>query len=158
MAGQRLPTPCSKSARTFPPRRSGPCCPGQVSQSIRGQLAIVHPEKKLVGRAVTAQFMPYRPDVTGSPRRSALARGLGRNNNQRVIDSLQPGDVLVVDLFGKIEGGTFVGDNSRPRSTPRPRPAVLWWTAPCAIWREFIRSIWPFTFVACIPRQSPATL
>ena len=38
-------------------------------------------------------------------------RTWARNNNQRVIDSLQPGDVLVVDLFGKIEDGTFVGDN-----------------------------------------------
>ena len=28
-----------------------------------------------------------------------------------MIDALQPGDVLVVDLFGKIEGGTFAGDN-----------------------------------------------
>ena len=24
---------------------------------------------------------------------------------------LQPGDVLVVDLFGKMDGGTIVGDN-----------------------------------------------
>lgn len=76
-----------------------------------GNWQILHPEKKLVGRAVTAQFMPYRPDVNGVAEKEALARGLGRNNNQRIIDSLQPGDVLVVDLFGKIEGGTFVGDN-----------------------------------------------
>ena len=32
-------------------------------------------------------------------------------NNQVAIDMLQPGDVLVVDLFGKKEGGTIVGDN-----------------------------------------------
>ncbi len=76
-----------------------------------GNWQIVHPEKKLVGRAVTAQFMPYRPDVGDVAEKDAVARGLGRNNNQRVIDALQPGDVLVVDLFGKIEGGTFVGDN-----------------------------------------------
>jgi regulator of RNase E activity RraA len=76
-----------------------------------GNWQIVHPEKKLVGRAVTAQFMPYRSDVNETAEKDALAKGLGRNNNQRIIDSLQPGDVLVVDLFGKIEGGTFVGDN-----------------------------------------------
>src|SRR5580692_6984300 len=76
-----------------------------------GNWQIVHPEKKLVGRAVTAQFMPYRPDVGDVSEKDAVARGQGRNNNQRVIDSLQPGDVLVVDLFGRIEGGTFVGDN-----------------------------------------------
>ena len=38
-------------------------------------------------------------------------KGWAANHNQRVIDSLQPGDVLVVDLFGKIEEGTIVGDN-----------------------------------------------
>ncbi len=31
--------------------------------------------------------------------------------NQAAIDMLQPGDVLVVDLFGQEEGGTIVGDN-----------------------------------------------
>ena len=71
----------------------------------------LHPGKKLVGRAVTAQFMPYRPDVAEVSEAAAKAKGLGRNPNQRVIDMLQPGDVVVVDLFGKIENGTFVGDN-----------------------------------------------
>ena len=32
-------------------------------------------------------------------------------NNQTAIDMLQPGDVLVVDMFGKKDGGTIVGDN-----------------------------------------------
>jgi regulator of RNase E activity RraA len=31
--------------------------------------------------------------------------------NQIPIDMLQPGDVLVVDLFGEKDGGTIVGDN-----------------------------------------------
>jgi 4-hydroxy-4-methyl-2-oxoglutarate aldolase len=73
-------------------------------------LHIMHPEKKLVGRAVTVQFMPMRPDLakianpdTGGPRISPH-QGL-------LIDKLQPGDVPVVDLFGKVEGGTIVGDN-----------------------------------------------
>src|SRR5881227_2777351 len=30
--------------------------------------------------------------------------------NQTVIDMLGPNDVIVVDLFGKADGGTFVGD------------------------------------------------
>lgn len=76
-----------------------------------GDWRVLHPGKKLVGRAVTAQFMPRRPDVADTMEAGARARGLGRNANQRVIDMLQPGDVLVVDLFGKIEGGTIVGDN-----------------------------------------------
>ncbi len=84
---------------------------GKFPNQYEGNWQIVHPEKKLVGRAVTAQFMPYRSDVNETAEKDALEKGLGRNNNQRIIDSLQPGDVLVVDLYGKIEGGTFVGDN-----------------------------------------------
>jgi regulator of RNase E activity RraA len=77
-----------------------------------GNWQILHPGKKLVGRAVTAQFMPMRPDVADAAEAEAKAHGAtGRAGNQRVIDMLQPGDVLVVDLFGKIDGGTFVGDN-----------------------------------------------
>jgi 4-hydroxy-4-methyl-2-oxoglutarate aldolase len=75
-----------------------------------GHWQILHPEKKLIGRAVTAQFMPFRPDVNEVLETRAKARG-GRNSNQYVLDMLGPGDVIVVDLFGKEEGGTFVGDN-----------------------------------------------
>ncbi len=76
-----------------------------------GGWQILHPEKKLIGRAVTAQFMPVRPDVNNVINADAKAAGMGPSQNQRVIDMLQPGDVIVVDLFGKIENGTFVGDN-----------------------------------------------
>src|SRR5207245_9002288 len=38
-------------------------------------------------------------------------RGIARRMNQTAIDMLQPGDVLVVDLFGKKVNGTIVGDN-----------------------------------------------
>jgi len=76
-----------------------------------GNWVILHPERKLVGRAVTAQFMPARPDVQDVAEAHANAGGQKRNANQRVIDILQNGDVIVVDMFGKIEDGTFVGDN-----------------------------------------------
>ena len=72
---------------------------------------ILHPGTKLVGRAFTAQFMPMRPDVDEAMQAKAKAAGLNRLSNQFVIDQLQPGDVLVVDLFGKKEGGTIIGDN-----------------------------------------------
>src|SRR5947209_263276 len=72
---------------------------------------ILHPDKKLVGRAFTLQFMPFRQDLDGVINARAQAAGLGRMYNQTAIDMLQPGDVLVVDLFGQAEGGTIVGDN-----------------------------------------------
>jgi regulator of RNase E activity RraA len=73
---------------------------------------IMHPDQKLVGRAVTVQFMPMRPDVSQPMTADAKAKGVDDiPPHQRVIDILQPGDVLVVDLFGLADGGTVVGDN-----------------------------------------------
>ena len=77
---------------------------GFNSQYEGNDWKVLNPQKKLVGRAFTVQFMPARPDLT-----EALdARG--RLRNQTALDMLQPGDVVVVDLFGKRESGTFVGD------------------------------------------------
>ncbi len=75
-----------------------------------------HPGRTLVGRAVTAAFVPVRPDlddvvVLASGRPAGDARQAVRGQNSWVIDSLLPGDVMVVDLFGKIRDGTMVGDN-----------------------------------------------
>jgi regulator of RNase E activity RraA len=72
---------------------------------------VLHPGKRLVGRAFTVQFMPLRPDLDSVINAKAQAAGLGRMYNQVAIDMLQPGDVLVVDLFGQGDGGTIVGDN-----------------------------------------------
>ncbi|MGE5569386.1 MAG: RraA family protein [Rhodospirillales bacterium] len=73
---------------------------------------ILYPGRKLVGRAVTAQFMPTRPDVAETAEAEAKARGMkGRSPHQRVIDTLQPGDVLVVDVFGSMDAGGVIGDN-----------------------------------------------
>jgi 4-hydroxy-4-methyl-2-oxoglutarate aldolase len=72
---------------------------------------VLHPGTKLVGRAFTVQFMPMRPDLNEVLTGNAKKAGIERLNNQYAIDQLQPGDVLVVDLFGKKENGTIVGDN-----------------------------------------------
>ena len=83
---------------------------GYLNQ-YEGDFKILHPEKKLIGRAVTVQFMPARPDMKAPNDADAKAKGVINTGNQRVIDMLQDGDVLVADIFGKIEGGTLVGDN-----------------------------------------------
>ena len=72
---------------------------------------VLHPGKKMVGRAFTVQFMPLRPDIDNVVNAKNRATGGRGMNNQVAIDMLQPGDVLVVDLFGKKDGGTIVGDN-----------------------------------------------
>ena len=72
---------------------------------------VLHPGKTLVGRVFTVQFMPVREDVEGVAVKKAKDRGISRLTNQTAIDMLQPGDVLVVDMFGKKVNGTIVGDN-----------------------------------------------
>jgi len=72
---------------------------------------VLHPGKTMVGRAFTVQFMPLRADVDETTKDKAKEHGLPRLMNQTAIDMLQPGDVLVVDLFGKKVNGTIVGDN-----------------------------------------------
>ena len=72
---------------------------------------VLHPGKTMVGRAFTVQFMPVRSDVEEIAKSKAKTRGIQRLTNQTAIDMLQPGDVLVVDLFGKKVNGTIVGDN-----------------------------------------------
>jgi regulator of RNase E activity RraA len=72
---------------------------------------VLHPKLRMVGRAFTVQFMPARPELDGYVNANAQKANLGRMSNQTAIDMLQPGDVFVVDLFGKSEGGTIVGDN-----------------------------------------------
>jgi regulator of RNase E activity RraA len=70
------------------------------------------PGRRLVGRVVTAVFMPHRPDLDGVINKAAAAeKRVARGQNSWVIDTLVPGDVLVVDLYGKIDKGTFIGDN-----------------------------------------------
>jgi regulator of RNase E activity RraA len=80
-------------------------------QQFAGDFKIMHPDIKLVGRAVTAQFMPQRPDLQTPSDPNTGSSGPHIQPHQRFIDALQPGDVAVVDLFGTIEGGTIVGDN-----------------------------------------------
>lgn len=72
---------------------------------------VLHPGNTMVGRVFTVQFMPMRDDVEKVAEKKAKERGLPPLTNQMAIDMLQPGDVLVVDLFGKKVDGTIVGDN-----------------------------------------------
>jgi 4-hydroxy-4-methyl-2-oxoglutarate aldolase len=72
---------------------------------------ILRPEKKMVGRAVTLQLMPLRPDIadvdgTGLPSSSPRGQHI---SHQTAINLLQAGDVLVVDAHA-IPGG-IIGDN-----------------------------------------------
>ena len=66
---------------------------------------------RMVGRAFTAVFMPLRPDLNAVINDRGKEEGRVGAQNSWPIDMLSPGDVLVVDLFGKIKDGTYAGDN-----------------------------------------------
>src|SRR5664279_795725 len=72
---------------------------------------VLHPGKKLVGRAVTAQYLPMRPDFAEVVAADAKAAGMPTGENQKVIDLLQPNDVPVIDLMGATVGHNFGGSN-----------------------------------------------
>jgi 4-hydroxy-4-methyl-2-oxoglutarate aldolase len=78
---------------------------------FEGGWKVLNPAERLVGRVVTAVFMPYRPDVDAVIKANGKKEGRIGAENSWIIDTLKPGDVLVVDLFGKIKYGTLVGDN-----------------------------------------------
>ncbi len=78
---------------------------------FEGGWKVLNPGQRLVGRVVTAVFLPLRPDVDTVIRANGKKEKRIGDENSWIIDILQPGDVLVVDLFGKIRYGTIIGDN-----------------------------------------------
>jgi 4-hydroxy-4-methyl-2-oxoglutarate aldolase len=78
---------------------------------FEGGWLCTQPGKVLVGRAVTAMYLPRREDVRAHI--FELAKGAGCIGDQVSwpIDTLVPGDVYVADVMGRIDGGAVIGDN-----------------------------------------------
>jgi regulator of RNase E activity RraA len=82
------------------------------NQQFEGNWVLAGPKDPvLVGRAVTAYFQPMRPDVNRAIKEKGEKDGRIGGQNSWVIDTTVKGDVIVVDLMGKIVDGTFMGDN-----------------------------------------------
>lgn len=71
---------------------------------------LINPDSVLVGRAVTATFMPARPDVWKAIDTVGKAKGK-RGQNSWPVDILVKGDVYVADQFGAHRNGPTIGDN-----------------------------------------------
>lgn len=71
----------------------------------------LHIEKPMAGRALTAQYMPARPDMLKAIAAEGKAEGRKSGNNSWPINELQIGDVYVADGYGKIFEGTLIGSN-----------------------------------------------
>lgn len=78
---------------------------------FEGNWEILHPNLVLTGRALTAMYIPSRPDIDKQIRDRGKAEGRKGSPNSWPIDMLTPGDIYVADAFGKIVDGTLIGDN-----------------------------------------------
>lgn len=78
---------------------------------FEGGWKMIHQDVPVAGRALTAQFMPSRPDIEKKILERGHRNGRIGNSNSWPIDQLSKGDVYVADGFGKISEGTLIGDN-----------------------------------------------
>lgn len=76
-----------------------------------GDFICTHPSEVLVGRALTAMYMPRRPDMRKLMEEKGARVGAIGDQISWPIDMLVPGDVYVADVYGKIEQGAVIGDN-----------------------------------------------
>jgi regulator of RNase E activity RraA len=97
------------------------------TRQFEGGFMQTHPGTVLVGRAVTASFLPHRPDYHDAIQQAGTAEGRGKigGQNSWIIETLQLNDVMVVDLRGKIENGTIVGDNLGTAVRTRTRAGLV---------------------------------
>ena len=80
---------------------------------FQGEWHIIHPEEAMTGRAVTAQYMPSRPDMENYVKEQGKLEGRSQQGgtNSWPIDVLVEGDIYVADSYGKVVDGTLIGDN-----------------------------------------------
>ena len=80
------------------------------TNQFEGNWKMVHDDVPVVGRALTALFMPSRPDVEKNIKERGInSQGRKGNTNSWPIEVLTKGDVYVADSFGKIDAGTLMG-------------------------------------------------
>ena len=85
-------------------------------------------DKPLVGRALTIQCMPIRPDLDEVCMKEARAFGFESHYNKSAVNRLVEDDVMVVDFYDKIEYGTYFGGNLSTSVAEKTKRggAVIW--------------------------------
>jgi len=89
----------------------GTCRKNGYNFQFAGNWNNLHPDRVIVGRAVTCRWVPKRPDLNDAIEKQGKKEKRIGFQNSWVIDELENDDLIVVDLFGKIFDGTFAGDN-----------------------------------------------
>lgn len=72
---------------------------------------MINENQPFVGRALTVQYMPTRPDIDDQIKELGDEQGRIGASNSWPIDMLKERDVYVADGFGKVFNGTLIGDN-----------------------------------------------
>ena len=78
---------------------------------FEGDWMVIHPDSAMTGRAVTAQYLPLRPDIDKIIKDKGKTEGRIGATNSWPIDVLKNGDIYVADSYGKVIDGTLIGDN-----------------------------------------------
>jgi 4-hydroxy-4-methyl-2-oxoglutarate aldolase len=76
-----------------------------------GDWKMIYEDKPFTGRALTAVYIPERPDLHKRMLEKGHSEGMIGAMNSWPIDMLKEGDVYVADCFGKVIDGTLIGDN-----------------------------------------------
>lgn len=66
-------------------------------------------DNPMTGRAITAMYMPSRPDLEKNIKERGAKQGRKGNTNSWPIDILTNGDIYIADAYGKISGGSIMG-------------------------------------------------
>jgi regulator of RNase E activity RraA len=76
-----------------------------------GGWQMLRADQPFAGRALTASYLPSRPDLVERITQLGKAEGRIGPTNSWPIDMLQKDDVYIADGFGKVADGTLIGDN-----------------------------------------------
>lgn len=71
----------------------------------------IHENEPIVGRALTAQYMPSSPGLEERLAQNGREDGHDGPTNTWPIEMLNEGDVYVADGYRKVKDGTLIGDN-----------------------------------------------
>ena len=84
---------------------------GAYSNQYVGGMKLMRDDVTIIGRALTAQFMPVRPDLNGLIQQVGVADGRSAGQFTWGVEQLEQGDCYVVNVANGILDASHVGDN-----------------------------------------------
>jgi len=90
---------------------------------------VIHPDEVMTGGVVTAQYVPLRPDLQDYVKEQGKKENRAQQGNtiSCPIVVMREGDVYDADSYGKIAGGTLIGDNLGNSIYAKSQRGVVFW-------------------------------